>query len=247
MRRKIYIEPAESERKHRKFTSLAQELGIPAPQATLEMQVTMPDGAVVHHHKQRSHSWTRNAYTLMFCQLCAVNIVDNTYVSGKVCVKNTVGTANSYANPFTTGYVTGTSYIFSQASEGGGYRCPAGSAAYGIVVGTDDTAESFQDYVLIAPIANGNGAGQMAFSAQELYVVTWTPGTLTMSTDHVRYINNNSGGLITVKEVALYQRCNVSSSPYYYCQSRDVLGAPVDVPDMGQLKVTYVISLVYPE
>ena len=67
-----------------------------------------------------------------------------------------------------------------------------------------------------------------------------------MSATYVRFMNNNTAGDVLVKEVALYGNIKVNNSSEYVATSRDKLGATVTIPATGQLKVTYVVSLVYP-
>ena len=112
----------------------------------------------------------------------------------------------------------------------------------GIVVGTGALAEDFERYALASQIANGNGSGQLAYAASEAPVVS-TIDT-TKRTQWVRYFNNNSGAAITVNEVGLiiyffYQGGN-------YLTDRSLIAGGVEVPNTGQLKVTYTIELTYP-
>lgn len=239
MANKIYIEPPESERKYRRLAALGKKLGVPIPQVFLEMEVTMPDGKVVHHHKQRSHSWVRNAYNLLFIQLGVVDAPDNTHGAGKLNVKDTGGVVVFGAQPL------GTSANSSNLAAGSGYTRAAGDVTAGILVGSGANVESFEDYVLQIKILNGNGAGQLAYALSDAYAVAYVPGTLTMSVIHTRYMNNNSPGDVLVREVALVVHGFKWVTDEYWVQSRDHI-ATVTIPATGQLKVTYTISLVYP-
>ena len=69
-----------------------------------------------------------------------------------------------------------------------------------------------------------------------------------MKNDLARYFNNNSGGDVSVNEVALSLRGYKPGStvPYNYMTARDKLITTVVVPDTGQLKVTYTVQLTYP-
>ena len=134
------------------------------------------------------------------------------------------------------------------AGGSAGIRAGNGVDSFGILVGTDDTAEDFESGTLIAKVAQGNGAGQLAYQASELHSITYNGGTKTLSDVLSRYANNNSGGIITMKESAIYIAMGLYAgyTPEYIMTARDVLGAPVAIPDTGQLKVTYTINLVYP-
>ncbi len=239
MTNKIYIEPPESERKYRRLVALGRELGVPIPQMFLEVKVTMPDGRVLLHQKQRSRSWVRNAYNWLFCELGCVNAPDNLYAAGKLNYKDTGGTVRFAAKSL--GNYPPDNYL----AAGSGYTVGAGSTAAGILVGSNVGAESFEDYVLLTLIANGTGAGQLSYVASEAYVVSYVAGTKTLSATLVRYMNNNSPGDVTVREVGLVGNPMAGDAKYYVLSSRDHV-ADIVIPATGQLKVTYVISLVYP-
>jgi hypothetical protein len=243
MANKIYTEPPESEHKYQRLAALGRELGVPVPQVFLEMQVTMPDGRVVHHHKQRSHSWVRNAYNFMFSQLGGVDGNDSTYAAGKISIKQTSGTvtasARAISNYSTSSQLTGTI----------GYTAQAAVIANGIVVGYDTaTAESFEGYVLINPILEGttNDGHHLNNIASQAYTYAYDTPSKTLTVTLIRFFNNNSGGNVVVGEAALYINGNQGSTPLTWMNSRDHLGSPVTIPNTGQLKVTYTISLVYP-
>jgi hypothetical protein len=239
MRDKIYIEPAASERKYRRLAALGAELGVPVPQTFLEMEVIMPNGEVVHHHKQRSHSFKRNAYNIMFCQLGAVNnnALGVTYGSGQLVWARTTGVA--VPGNYPCGMVTA-----DMTNPVGGYIAASGDSTYGVLTGYDTvTAENFNNYSLVSPIVEGttNDGHHLSHAASNAYVVTWAVGTLTMAVVQSRFFNNNTGGNVIVGEVGLH----CAPGPLLLI-SRDHLGSPVTIPNTGQLKVTYTISLVYP-
>lgn len=127
-----------------------------------------------------------------------------------------------------------------------GYRAPAADDAKGILVGSGTDAETFEDYVLQTKIANGSGAGQLAYVESELHSVSYEAGTKTLKNSLVRYFNNNSGAAIGVNEVGIVYYGYLANTPGNALVSRDKLGTTVSVPDTGQLKVTYTIQLVYP-
>jgi len=228
-----YIESKSTERKFKELRELGQKLGIPIFESFIEFEVTMPNGEVVHHHKQRSHSWVRNAYNLMMSQLGGINGVDLTFGAGLINYKITNGNIAHAPNimSITGGDVEG---IYDD-----GYRGPAGDAARGIIVGSSIQAESFEDYMLITPIISGTGAGQLHYQEGVVPTKSYDIPSKTYSAVHVRYMNNNSAGNVLVNEIALV-------SSYYCVVSRDHIGSTITIPSTGQLKVTYTISLVYP-
>jgi len=242
MKNRIYVEPPDSERKYRRLAMLGVELGVPVPEMFLELEVTMPDGKVVHHHKQRGHSWVRNAYNLILSEIAGQPVaLGGGYGAGSLCGRDTGGTVRSHATfaaaQAGTQDMTGTTW---------GYRAPAATATKSIQVGTGAGAESFESHQLGTQVAEGAGAGQLNHVQTEAHDFTYNAGTRTWTLNTVRYFNNNSGGDIGINEVALVCRYYFGGNDNTYMNARDLLGAVVTVPDTGQLKVTYTIQMTYP-
>jgi hypothetical protein len=239
---KFYIEPEESEREYRELSRLGAKLRIPIPECFLEMKVVMPNGEVIHHHKQRSHSWTRNAYNVIFGQVAGTPFSDATFAAGKLSMKSTGAVVKTSATRL-GGFSTNANLpaINDDGCIGG-----AGDDTRGIQVGSNNTAESFEDFVINTIINNGAAGGQISYTLQNATVVSYVAGTKTLSAALARYFNNNSGGAIDVKEVTLGTLSSMVGSAFNSILTRDVLPVTVTVPNTGQLKVTYTISLVYP-
>jgi len=231
----------KTEKNYRKLGGLAQKLGVPIFEAFLTLEVFDKNGKLIKRHHQRSHSWVRNAYNHMFSQLAGVDIDDSTFGAGLLSAKDTGGIVRYGSYEL---FIQ--SYMFSVESVGYGYRAGATVDDFGIVVGSGTNAESFEDYVLQTPIADGTSAGQLSYVESAAPAIVWTAGTLTLKNDLIRYFNNNTGGNVSVNEVSLIQYCRIEDNVYYILHVRDHLASTVTVPDTGQLKVTYTISLVYP-
>ncbi len=221
---------------------LGQRLHMPIPEAFWEIEVWDGNGKVVQRLKQRSHSWVRNAYNMMFCYLAGKDIDHSAFGAGYLSLKDTGGAVQYGSGPVCLGQGV------SADTTSWGYRGPAGNDTYGILVGSGTNPESFDDCDLQAKISNGTGVGQLTYVESESHSITWTPGTLTFKNALARYFNNNSGGSIDVNEVALALRGYDpgSSVPRNYITTRDKLASTVSVPDTGQLKVTYTVQLTYP-
>ncbi|MCF7634623.1 MAG: hypothetical protein LLF82_000087 [Dehalococcoides mccartyi] len=233
----ILHEPKE--RKYQQLRRLGQELKIPTFEAFLELEVRGGNGQMLLHHRQRSHSWVRNAYNHLFCQMAAKDANDATFGAGKLSGKQTNGTVRGIGYPFGYGEsnsVDGTSY---------GLRAAAGIDTKGIQVGSGTNAESFEDYALQTQIANGTGAGQISYIASELHSISYDAGTKVLRDTLIRYFNNNSGGNVNVNEVGIVAYLQGQFSQNYMV-SRDKLPATITVPTTGQLRVTYTIQLTYP-
>jgi len=233
---------SEDERLYEELRKLGQRLHIPAPEAFWEIEVRDGSGQITQRFKQRSHSWVRNAYNMMFCYLAGKDLSNNGFGAGYLSLKDT---SNNVRNGSGAVCVSQTSTLDGTSM---GYRGPAGNDTYGILVGSGINPEDFESYALQAKIANGTGAGQLTYVESEAHAVTWNPGTLTMKNELARYFNNNSGGDVSVNEVALALRGYQpgSSVPYNYMTSRDKLVPTVIVPNTGQLQVTYTVQLTYP-
>jgi len=232
----------DEEALYNQLKRLGRRLHIPTVETFWEVEVLDQNGKVVQRFRQRSHSWVRNAYNLIFATLAGKDLSDNTFGAGKLNLKDTSNVVR-YGTANTCCY-----YFNSSDAAGWGYRGVAGSHAYGILVGRGTNPEDFESYYLHVAIANGTGAGQLSYVQSEPHVITWIAGTLTLKNDLVRYFNNNSGADIDVTEVALvrHEYMPRSSTDAYYMMARDLLASTVTVPNTGQLKVTYTIQLVYP-
>lgn len=235
----LYI---EEEQRYKRLKKLAQELHIPTPEAFLTLEVFDREGKLIQKHRQRSHSWTRNAYNMMFSQMAGKDASDATFEAGKLSAKNSAGTIKNGAFPmgqYHSGSVDGTTY---------GFRAGAGIDIQGILVGSGVDAESFESYFLATQLDEGTGAGQISHVASEAHSIAWNGGTRVLKNDLIRYFNNNSApaGDRTVNEVALVGTIYVANSGNQIMVSRDKLASPVTVPNTGQLKVTYTIQLTYP-
>lgn len=232
----------EEEKLYEQMRRLGQRLHIPAPEAFWEFEVRDKNGQILQHFRQRSHSWVRNAYNMMFCYLAGKDLDNGSFGAGYLSLKDTNGAVQYGNGPVCLGQGV------SVDSTSWGCRGPAGNDTYGILVGSGTNPEDFESHILHSKISNGTGAGQLTYVQSEAHAITWNPGTLTMKNELARFFNNNSGADVSVNEVALVLRGYRpgSSVPYNYMTARDRLVSTVTVPDTGQLKVTYTVQLTYP-
>jgi len=231
-----YIEKPETEELYRQMERLGQELKVPVPGTFLQIEVFNGQGSRIHAHRQRSHSWNRNAYNWFYSQFGQLQNVGSTFGPGAITIKDTGGSIR-VANVC----------IFIN-STWLGYKANAGQYDRGILVGSGDESEAFDGHSLQSLISHGTGAGQLDHAASDLPVRSWSALTRVFSVTLVRFFNNNSGGDIDVNEVGLVAggiRVE-SASDRYALVSRDVLASTITVPDTGQLKVTYTIEMTYP-
>lgn len=238
----------KEEQKYKRLRKLGQELHAPTFEAFLTLEVFDKNGNIIQKHRQRSHSWVRNAYNLLFTQLAGKDMDDpTTFGGGKLNLKPTDGVVTNRNYPCCIVGAISADVLRSGDTPGAtapGYLAGAGVDAYGIQVGTGVTAESFEDYVLATKIANGSGSGQLAYIAHELHSVSYA--ALTLKDEIVRFFNNNSGGTVTINEVGLVYDGILTQSAKRVMNARDKLSSGVELPDTGQLKVTYTVQLTYP-
>jgi hypothetical protein len=237
MNKITYIEDPELEAKYKTMERLGSELGGPVPQTYLEVKVLDNQGRTIHAHRQRSHSWNRNAYNWFYSQFGQLQNVGSTFGPGAITIKDTGGSIR-VANVC---IFINTPWL--------GYKANAGQYDRGIIVGSGNEAEAFDCYSLQSVISHGTGAGQLDHAASDLPLRSWNDSSRIFSATLARFFNNNSGGDVDVNEVGLVAGAIRADSASDRCAlvSRDVLASTVTVPDTGQLKVTYTIEIAYPE
>lgn len=227
---------------YEELRKLAKRLHIPVTEAFWEFEVRNKESEAVHRHRQRSHSWVRNAYNLMVCQVGAV--ASDSAVGLAIVDTGGVTRSGSGTQPASGWSSNGSGNMRIYVGPSYGFYAQAGVDNMGIVVGTGSGAEDFNDHALGSKIASGNGIGQLAYSAMDTPTVS-TVG-IQKQVVWLRYFNNNSGSPVTVYEVGIYTRGTVEGSTIYYMLCRDLLSGGVIVADTGQLKVTYTLQLNYP-
>ncbi len=244
------LDTPETEAKYQRLEALGRKLGVPILGAKLDLQV-MKDGKMITHHKQRSHSWVRNAYNLAIEQLGSINPTDATFGAGLLSFKSVVGDIIRYTGTYVPA-VARVNYYDPETEEnesvGRGARAAANDEGHGLVVGTNGDPESFEHYDLLGRIPAGLGAGQLSMLAQEAHNLTYDAETKTLTNTMVRFMNNNSGGDITVREVGfiIKMQTGTATNMKNFLLSRDVVSPEILIPNAGQIRIQYDISLVYP-
>lgn len=231
------------EREYRKMEKLGQKHGIPIPGMFLRRQIFF-DGEEILNQYGRSHTVNRNYYNLLFCQGAShAPTATASFGTGFLSVKDTGGTIRGDTQQsVATPAVTQATDAMARGTTAQ-ILATAGTTAIGIVIGTSSAAEDFEGFALGTKIANGNGAGQMDYAQSDLHSLT--NSVLTLKDTLIRDMNNNSGGSITVEEIAIYLGMMVGATTRQAMITRDLTGGDV-VADAAQLRVTYEITLVYP-
>lgn len=232
------LNPIE-EAKFAELRNKCQELGVPTPpEIMIGLQVHDKNGILIFDDKQRGHSWTRNFYNLLF-GLCG---------SGKGGGSNNFGAGYMSTKNSAAAIRYSTSYGIALGNYSVGlFSNNAADDAYGILVGTGNTAFSAEQYGLITKITNGNTSGKMAHNIMALSVPSYVAGTKTWKNTASRIFNNNSGDSITVKEVGIqsYVAAGYDGNNAYFFLERSVLNPEVPVANGAQLTVTYEISMSF--
>jgi hypothetical protein len=173
----------------------------------IEWELRDPKGRIVKRGKMPMKSWVK-AWILTLYE---------TFGNLSVSIIDTGGTSRN-------------------VSSGYPVVATAGAAvyAYGIVVGSNDTPVTRDDYKLGSQITHGTGTGQLTYGAMSIDApVTYSTGYLMRV---MRVFTNNSGGDVTVKEIGVY--CNMGAG-YFFCLIRDVLSTPVTIPNGYSWTVRY--------
>lgn len=228
---------------------LGAMLGIPTIQCYVEVEARDSEGQVTHQFKDRSRTFVRNWFNLVFgtftCSDCDAVAVG--YVDGSLVMRSTAG-ANA-GNPGTgIGDIiwnAGNSIGWTRAQFGNA-DATLGTNTAGIVIGTGIIPENFNSHKLATQIANGNGSGQMVHTLQNANVRSFDYGTRVMTCTIQRIFNNNSGAPIIVTETGIYAFLALRQTNTTCMLIRDLLAASVTVPNAGQLTVTYTLQMAFP-
>jgi hypothetical protein len=208
---KLKTKPSSKVIRPDEITSLLQkgEFG-----AMLDFTVTDKDGKVTRQESRKSESYVKQFLQILFI----------TMASSVVTTHNIQDTANVTRNPIRDGNT-----FLTEAGSG--------NTSYGIMVGTDTTPVTIDDYSLVAPIAHGSGSGQVQYGGTAFGAPSAdsTTSQLTIT----RNFANNSGALITVNEIALYCKAADANTIYYFMIIRDIISGGIDIPDGQTLTVNY--------
>ena len=220
---------------------LANLLRLPILRGNFTFEVFDNQGRLLERREIPANSWVRNAYNMLLSVMGSKNANNSTFGAGLLSIKITSGAVRYGTKPI------GWRYNMSLDAPGNdGYVAGAAADTWGIEVGSGSTAWSFEDFILATKIANGTGGGQLSYISHDVSEQSYVAGTKTFSIKHVRYFNNNSGGNVSVNEVGIVAQGDVNGDLVLFLVERTVLDSTVTIPNTGQLKVAYTISLVYP-
>jgi hypothetical protein len=193
-------------------------------------------GRVINIHRQRSHSPTYNFRTAILPE----QWYQETGTSASWT--NTSGTTNTIY-----GIPNGNDALISYPNTHTNYQ----TYLVGIMVGSGQQSNPASAYNLAAPIANGTGAGQLAYQAPTLPSTIIINGNSAYFYIEQTYVNQ-SGGTITITEVGIvvevYLTVYTGSSSATYNQGNilmwyDVLSSSISVPNGGSVTIYYTFTV----
>ena len=202
----------------------------PTFKAHLVIVVRDKDGKVINIHKQRSHSPTAN-FVQVLLPLSYYTITGNT-----VTVTNISGSSNAWS--FTLG-----SYSYpNTATNNPSYLVM-------IQVGSGQQSNPYSSHNLAAPIANGNGPGQLSYSPPSILqniIVSGDSASFVIS----QTFTNVSGATITITEVGVVVNVQNNGPGCAYTQNfgpvlmwYDTLSSPISIPNGGGITIYYTFAV----
>jgi len=194
------------------------------------------EGRIIRVHRQRSHSPTAN-FIALFLPL-------SYFTSNNVSATITNATGGAVSFSVATGS-NGISIPYPNNNSSGNEP----SYFLMIQVGSGSQSNPYSAYSLAAPIANGSGAGQLAYGSITLPTSIALNGNTAYFYITQTY-NNISGGTVTITEVGIViylQLANytnttvdtVGNTLLWY----DVLSSPISVPNAGSVTIYYTFTV----
>lgn len=210
---------------------ISAKLHIPTIEAVIAVSLIKPDGEKIEQFRRHSRSFTRNMYVHHTWRMSWWSYEDS-WADGSLTLK-------SYGGD-TIGNSDGPPYVQISNIENGLY----GYRYYGHYVGSDNTAEGFEDYTLGAEIPHGNAAGQLLRGICRLDSEGWTGGGPYYWSIWDRDFDNNSGNTIDVYEFCTIWRSATPDQDIMW--SRDVEAGGVAVPNGDTLHLSYEHRISFP-
>ena len=220
-----------------------------SPLAFIDLEVLNNNGVIKQKYSDRSKSWVRNMYNFITGVHLGVgpgNMGGTTYGEGTLVMRSITGSNINTAN---------SSVISARDSQTGvnrfrHFRGDTGSVTMGIVLGSSDKEEDFDDFKLDTLIGHGSGSGQLVYNSMPSMVPLWSSLERKMICHVTRVFTNSSGGLVSVKEMGIY--CSVYTGianqtiQSQIMISRDKLSSIVEVGSGETLNVRYSIEIPFP-
>lgn len=211
------------------------------------------DHRLLEKREQPSRSWLRHFFDLLYIPL-GYNIntlagINDITPAGRALVNPGGGTGvlpnlmvGAPGGGIATWIPSGSEYNHTCSST------PHGGEDIGIVVGSNATPVTPTDDKLNTRIAHGEAATQLLYGGGEIYGLLFAGLNGEMRIR--RYFTNESGGVVTVREIGIYSPgfSVAGLTAYIFCIARDltlVMGVPTDVvvADTQILEVEYTVQI----
>lgn len=234
----------EREALWQQLNDAANKLGVPSlPRLHIGLKLLDGQGRPVMESREEGHSWTRNAWNLLFSTFGdAAGDGGTNFGAGYMSARTTANALYAVA----TAVANRNSY---SATSGGHVTAGVGSTS-GLRVGSSDQAFNINDIELIGLIAHSTGgttAGTLEYRAMAAATKSYNSTTKRWTSKLAREFKNGNASTVTVREVgtAWIGALFMSSSASSFLTARDVLATPVVVAPDQVLVVTYEISQDY--
>lgn len=220
-----------------------RELHLPiVPVSYWRLLVTL-DGKEHTLYEARSKSWVRNMYNLISMQMMGLmcGALGTSFGTGTMVMRNTAGTLYSAA---------ATTAGIRVSASGQHAWGAAASAAVGIVIGTNDAAESFDHHAMQTICSEGTGANQLNYLAMSAPSASYDAESKKLTQVISRNIVNNSPAAINISEIGMYYGLQVGNATTatitQFLVARDLVDPVVVLPVSGNLTAEYTVEITYP-
>jgi hypothetical protein len=237
----------ELENQIAQFHRDAAALHLPTlPVVYVNTKVTDKEGNVLEDRKYKANSFNRNFLNILALMFCPTVLDDTTFGNGLLSLKDIGGPVKTFDANIP---------LHSFACSGGvyytfpGFKANYADDGWGILAGSGNSIESFEDYKLDNKISHGVGLGQLSYGECNIAnsgKAVWDNTAKTMTNNISRVFINNGSADVNVNE------CGIATSTYYasvfatVMLERTLFAATKVIPPAGQLVVTYTFSLTFP-
>ena len=232
----------------RKLQDRQRQLHLPImPVTFIDLVVRGEDGVIKQKYSDRSKSWVRNMYNFIAMQHFGAGIgsMGNVYGEGTLVMRSTAGGISSS---------TLVAVSPREVSVGSGSRhfrsAGWGDTEHGIILGSGNKEEDFNDFNLETLITHGTSSGQMFYGDMPELSPFWDSENRKAVCLITRSCTNSSGSAVSVNEIGLRCSLYASSTSFTittsYTVSRDKLSGTILVDDGDILDCVYTIESFYP-
>ena len=204
-------------------------ISLPRPQNYLQIK----QGNKVY--EQEANSPVLNYYKRLICMIGGVSQA----ISPSFEIRKQDNTL------YTGDYIPAIGYFDGMESySGAGYTIGANNSDYGIVLGTDNTAWDFDNYIIGSKIEQGTAAGKLVYSGSSSFIVSYLDSVWTVIRRRVFDNFNSDANTITVKEIVQFVPLWRLVVQFVYIDERTVLETPKDIPYKSGAVFTYINTVI---